>query len=243
MKNGESHYRRILLKLSGESFKGNNPGIIDPTVVSYVASEIKQILVLGIQVGVCVGGGNIWRGSEAESQGMDRATADYAGMLATMINAVTLQDMLERDFQVPTRTMTAIDTREIAEPYIRRRAIRHLERNRVVIFAAGTGNPFMTTDTAAALRAVEIEADLLLMAKNNVDGIYDSDPSTSKNAKKIDRITYIQAIEKRLQIMDTTALSLCMDNNLPMIVFDMFKKGNIQKIVQGEITGTLVTTT
>ena len=243
MINGEPRYRRILLKLSGESFKGNNPGIIDPMVVSYMAAEIKRIVDLGIQVGVCVGGGNIWRGSEAESQGMDRATADYAGMLATMINAVTLQDLLERDFQVATRTMTAIDTREIAEPYIRRRAIRHLERNRVVIFAAGTGNPFMTTDTAAALRAVEIEADLLLMAKNNVDGIYDSDPSVSTNAKKIEKLTYIEAIERRLQIMDTTALSLCMDNNLPMVVFDMFKDGNILKIVQGENPGTLVTTT
>ena len=239
MKNGESLYRRILLKLSGESFKGNNPGIIDPTVVSYMASEIKQILDLGIQVGVCVGGGNIWRGSEAESQGMDRATADYAGMLATSINALALQDGLEQR-GIDVRTQSALQMQAVAEPYIRRRAIRHLEKGRVVLFAAGTGNPYMTTDTASALRALEINADVLLMAKNNVDGVYDSDPNENSDAVRFGNLDYMDALSRRLDVMDSTALSLCMDNKLPIVVFNVFQPGTIGNILNGDTVGTLI---
>jgi uridylate kinase len=194
---------------------------------------------MGVQLGVVVGGGNIWRGAEAEAEGMDRATADYAGMVATVVNALVLQDALERH-GVDTRTQTAINISEVAEPYIRRRAMRHLEKDRVVVFASGTGNPFMTTDTAAALRAIEIEASLLLMAKYDVDGVYEADPNVYPDASKIDFLTYRDVLDKRLQVMDTTALSLCMENKVPIIVFDLFEAGTLQCIVEGERLGSLV---
>ncbi len=202
--------------------------------------EINSILELGVEMGIVVGGGNIWRGTQAALDGMDRATADYAGMLATIISALALQDTLERKFDIVTRTQSAINVSQVAEPYIRRRAIRHLEKGRVVLFAAGTGNPFVTTDTGAALRAVEIGADVLLMAKNNVDGVYEDDPRTNPNARKLKHVTYFQALEKRLGVMDTTALSLCMDNEVPIIVFDLFESGNLQRIVRGESIGSVV---
>ncbi len=205
-----------------------------------MAGEIRSVLELGVEMGVVVGGGNIWRGTQAELDGMDRATADYAGMLATIISALALQDTLERKFGLVTRTQSAINVSQVAEPYIRRRAIRHLEKGRIVLFAAGTGNPFVTTDTGAALRAIEIGADVLLMAKHNVDGVYEADPLTNPGAKKIKHLTYLQALEKRLRVMDTTALSLCMDNDLPIIVFDLFKEGNLLKLVSGESLGSVV---
>lgn len=235
-------YSRVLLKVSGESFKGERGYGIDPLAVEYISKQIKLIHDNGVELGVAVGGGNIWRGSEAEQEGMDRATADYAGMLATVIDALVLQESLERRFNVNTRTQTAINIQQIAEPYIRRRAIRHLEKKRVVLFSAGTGNPFMTTDTAAALRAVEIDAKVLLMAKNNVDGVYDSDPNKNPNAVKIEHMTHQDALEKRLGVMDSTALSLCMDNNLPIIVFDLFVPGNLERIINGEMLGSVVST-
>ncbi len=233
-------YRRILLKVSGESLRGDRGFGVDPTAVEYMGAEICSILELGVEMGVVVGGGNIWRGTQAELDGMDRATADYAGMLATIISALALQDALERKFDVVTRTQSAINVSQVAEPYIRRRAIRHLEKGRVVLFAAGTGNPFVTTDTGAALRAVEIGADVLLMAKNNVDGVYEDDPRTNPNARKLERVTYFQALEKRLGVMDATALSLCMDNEVPIIVFDLFQAGNLRRIVTGESIGSVV---
>ena len=205
-----------------------------------MGEEINSVLELGVEMGIVVGGGNIWRGTQAELDGMDRATADYAGMLATIISALALQDTLERKFDIVTRTQSAINVSQVAEPYIRRRAIRHLEKGRVVLFAAGTGNPFVTTDTGAALRAVEIGADVLLMAKNNVDGVYEDDPRTNPDARKLEHITYFQALEKRLGVMDTTALSLCMDNEVPIIVFDLFEAGNLQRIVRGESIGSVV---
>ena len=205
-----------------------------------MGEEINSVLELGVEMGIVVGGGNIWRGTQAELDGMDRATADYAGMLATIISALALQDTLERKFEIVTRTQSAINVSQVAEPYIRRRAIRHLEKGRVVLFAAGTGNPFVTTDTGAALRAVEIGADVLLMAKNNVDGVYEDDPRTNPQARKLEHVTYFQAIEKRLGVMDTTALSLCMDNEVPIIVFDLFQAGNLQRIVRGEAIGSVV---
>ena len=232
--------KRILLKISGESFKGDRDSGIDPKAINYMANEIKTIVKLGIEIGVVVGGGNIWRGAEAEKDGMDRATADYAGMLATIINAVALQDSLERKYSIDTRTQSAITVQQVAEPYIRRRSIRHLEKKRVVVFAAGTGNPHMTTDTTASLRAIEIEAELLLMAKYGVDGVYSEDPRINKNAKKFDKISYQDALTKKLKIMDTTALALCMDNDLPIVVFDMFKKGNLKSIITGNQNGTLL---
>jgi len=202
-----------------------------------MAQQIKNICELGVQTGIVVGGGNILRGWEAESEGMDRSTADYAGMLATIINALALQDALERHHDLEVRTQSAITVQQIAEPYIRRRAIRHLEKGRVVIFAGGTGNPFMTTDTAAALRAIEIEAKVLLMAKNNVDGVYEADPNLVPNAAKIDFITHQEALERRLRVMDATARSLCMDNDLPIIVFDLFETGSIEEIIAGDPLG------
>jgi uridylate kinase len=234
-------YSRILLKLSGESFKGDRGFVIDSKAVSYMARQIKAVRDMGVQLGVVVGGGNIWRGSEAE--GMDRATADYAGMLATVIDALALQDSLERNFDIPTRTQTAISIQQIAEPYIRRRAIRHLEKERVVLFASGTGNPFMTTDTAAALRAIEIDAKVLLMAKHNVDGVYASDPNENPDAEKLEQLTHLEALEKRLKVMDSTALSLCMENSLPIIVFDLFTPGNLERIIRGERVGSFVSST
>ena len=234
-------YKRILLKLSGESLKGHRSHGVDPSALDYMAGEIKSVTSLGIQLGIVVGGGNIWRGSEAENEGMDRATADYAGMLATVISALALQDSLERKHKLNTRTLSAVNIQQVAEPYIRRRAIRHLEKGRIVLFAAGTGNPFVTTDTGSALRALEMEADVLLMAKNDVDGVYDKDPKNHKDAKRFDHITYLNAIEKRLGVMDSTALSLCMEHNVPIVVFDLFEKGNLEKIVTGLKVGTLVT--
>ena len=233
-------YERILLKVSGESLQGNRGFGVDPEAVEYMAQEIRSVLDLGVQMGIVVGGGNIWRGTQAELEGMDRATADYAGMLATIISALALQDTLERKFGVVTRTQSAINVSQVAEPYIRRRAIRHLEKGRVVLFAAGTGNPFVTTDTGAALRAVEIGAEVLLMAKNNVDGVYEDDPQVNPNAVKIHHLTYLQALEKRLGVMDTTALSLCMDNEVPIVVFDLFRPGNLQRIVMGQTIGSRV---
>ena len=205
-----------------------------------MGAEINSVLELGVEMGIVVGGGNIWRGTQAELDGMDRATADYAGMLATIISALALQDTLERKFGIVTRTQSAINVSQVAEPYIRRRAIRHLEKGRVVLFAAGTGNPFVTTDTGAALRAVEIGADVLLMAKNEVDGVYEDDPRINPQARKLDHVTHFQAIEKRLGVMDTTALTLCMDNEVPIIVFDLFEAGNLQRIVRGESIGSVV---
>ena len=234
----EVKYSRILLKLSGESFKGEGGSVIDPEAVSYIARQIKAVRDMGVQLGVVVGGGNIWRGSQAS--GMDRATADYAGMLATVIDALALQDSLERVFDIPTRTQTALTIQAVAEPYIRRRAIRHLEKERVVLFAAGTGNPFMTTDTAAALRAIEINAKVLLMAKHGVDGVYATDPNLDPAAEKLDNLTYLEALERRLRVMDSTALSLCMENNLPIIVFDLFTPGTLERIMRGESVGSVV---
>ena len=212
---------------------------IHPEAVQYAASEISEGVRLGVDLAVVVGGGNIWRGKDANARGMDRATADYAGMLATVINAMALQDALEK-IGVVTRTQTAIQIQAVAEPYIRRRAIRHLEKGRVVVFAAGTGNPYMTTDTAAALRAIEIGADVLLMAKNNVDAVYDSDPHKNPEAKRFDSLSYMDALSLRLDVMDTTALSLCMDNDLPIVVFNLFQKGTIGRILSGETVGTLI---
>ena len=234
-----STYKRALLKLSGESLKGEAPFGIDPEAVSYAAGEIKEAFDLGVHMGVVVGGGNIWRGQEAEARGMDRATADYAGMLATVINSLALQDALEK-IGLVTRTQTAIQIQAVAEPYIRRRAIRHLEKRRVVLFAAGTGNPYMSTDTAAALRAVEIGADVLLMAKNKVDGVYDSDPNKNPKASRFQHLGYLDAFNLQLDVMDTTALSLCMDNGLPIIVFDLFQQGSVRRILSGEAVGTVI---
>ena len=234
-----TRYKRVLLKLSGEAFSGTADYGIDATVLTSVANQIKQVREMGVGVGIVVGGGNIFRGAKAEQVGMDRVTADYAGMLATLINALALQDILERE-GVDTRTQSALEIKQVAEPFIRRRAIRHLEKGRVVIFAGGTGNPYMTADTAAALRAIEIDAEVLLMTKNKVDGIYSADPKKDPTAKKFDRITYLEALNKRLQVMDATALSLCLDNKLPIIVFDLEALSSIQKVVLGEQIGTLV---
>ena len=232
-------FKRILLKISGESLRGSSTDIIDSNAVNYIANEIKQAHQLGVELGIVIGGGNIWRGEEAEKRGMDRATADYSGMLATVINGLALQDSLEK-MGVITRTQSAIQIQTVSEPYIRRRAIRHLEKNRVVLFCAGTGNPFMTTDTASALRALEIGADVLLMAKNGVDGVYQSDTKINPQAKKYDDLSYMTALNERLEVMDSTALSLCMDNNLPIVVFDMFKKRSMNNIITGIKEGTLV---
>lgn len=235
-------YKRILLKLSGEALMGDQPFGIDPTVAQSMAREISDVLQSGAQIGIVIGGGNIWRGLSAAGKGMDRATADYMGMIATVLNALTLQDALENE-GVQTRVMTAIEMRDVAEPYIRRRAIRHMEKERVVILAAGTGNPYFTTDTAAALRALELDADALLMAKNRVDGVYSSDPRTDGNAQRFDHITHQEALEKNLKVMDASALALCRDNNLPIIVFDMSRHGTIRRVVNGESVGTLVSST
>ena len=233
-------YNRVLLKLSGESFKGEQGFGIDADAVSYIAGEIKSIHDLGVEIGVVVGGGNIWRGAEAERQGMDRPMADNAGMLATLINALALQDALERIYEIDTRTQSAINVQEVAEPFIRRRAIRHLEKERVVIFAAGTGNPYMTTDSAAALRAVEINASILLMAKHEVDGVYSADPRLHPDATKFDSLTYQDALERRLEVMDSTALTMCMENDVPILVFDIFDEGSLRRIVRHETVGSLV---
>jgi uridylate kinase len=232
-------YKRVLLKLSGEAFSGKAAYGIDGDTLHFIAREIKQIIEMGVGTAVVVGGGNIWRGAAAEQKGMDRVTADYAGMLATVINALALQDALE-EAGVTTRTQSAIGIEQVAEPYIRRRAIRHLEKSRAVIFAGGTGNPYMTTDTAAALRAIEIGAEVLLMTKNNVDGVYDADPNKNPKAKKLDKLNYLEALNLRLTVMDTTALSLCMDNRLPIVVFDLLAPRSIERAVIGEPIGTLI---
>ena len=234
-----SVYRRALLKISGEALKGNSSSSIDLKAINYIALQMKAATQLGVQLASVVGGGNIWRGEQASSHGMDRATADYAGMLATTINALALQDALEKHDMI-TRIQVALQMQSIAEPYIRRRAMRHLEKGRLVLFAAGTGNPYMTTDTAAALRAIEIGADVLLMAKNNVDGVYDSDPNSNKDAKRIKHLHYMEALNRRLDVMDNTALSLCMDNNLPIIVFDIFQPDNMVSILSGNPVGTRI---
>ena len=232
-------YTRIVLKLSGESLRGNGNYGLDWQVLQFIASQVKTATELGVQLALVVGGGNIWRGAEAEAKGMDRATADYAGMLATVINALALQDALEHA-DVDTRTQSALTITSVAEPYIRRRAIRHMEKGRVVIFAAGTGSPYMTTDTTAALRAAEIGAEAILMAKNNVDGVYDSDPNKNPLAKKFDHLEYIEVLNRRLAVMDSTALSLCMENGIPIRVFDLFSPDNLARILQGESIGTLI---
>ena len=240
MPKDSAKFKRILLKLSGESFKGDREFGIDPNSVGFMAGEIKTLVDMGVEIGVVVGGGNIWRGSEAAAKGMDRATADYAGMLATVINGLALQDSLENQFDVLTRTQTAIDIQQVAEPYIRRKAMRHLEKGRVVIFAAGIGNPYVTTDTAAALKAIEIEAEILIMAKHEVDGVYSSDPNLDPTATKYEFLTYRDVIEKRLKVMDTTAISLCMDNNVPIKVFNMFEPGNLKRLINGAEIGSMV---
>jgi len=232
-------YKRVLLKLSGEAFSGQGEYGIDAATLTRIAKQIKRVIEMGVGVGIVVGGGNIWRGAKAEEDGMDRVTADYAGMLATVINALALQDTLERE-GVTTRTQSAIGIEQVAEPYIRRRAIRHLEKGRAVIFAGGTGNPYMTTDTAAALRAIEIEAEVLLMSKNNVDGVYSADPLKNHGAKKFDKLTYLDALKMRLEVMDATALSLCLENKLPTIVFDLQAPRSIERAILGEPIGTLV---
>ncbi|MFC1949657.1 UMP kinase [Chloroflexota bacterium] len=232
-------YKRVLLKLSGEAFGGKEGYGIDASTLRAIAAQVKQVMKMGVGVAIVVGGGNIWRGAKAEEDGLDRVTADYAGMLATVINALALQDILESE-GVDIRTQTALDIRQVAEPYIRRRAIRHLEKGRAVIFGAGTGNPYMTTDTAAALRAIEIDAEVLLMTKNNVDGIYSKDPQKNPDAKKFDRLTYMEALNMRLEVMDATALSLCMENKLPIIVFDLQAPNSMEKAVLGEAIGTIV---
>lgn len=229
-------YKRIMLKLSGESLSGEKGYGIDFEVTDRIASEIKELVDMGIEIGAVVGAGNIWRGRSGV--GMDRTTADYMGMLGTCINALALQDSLEK-IGVDTRVQTAIEMREIAEPFIRRRAMRHLEKKRVVIFGAGTGNPYFSTDTAAALRAAEIEADAILLAKN-IDGVYDKDPRKFSDAKKYEKLTFIDILGKGLQVMDSTAASLCMDNNIPIIVFGLDKPGNIKRAVLGENIGTIV---
>jgi uridylate kinase len=234
-------FRRILLKLSGEALMGPLEYGADKERIAAIAAQVKHVADRGVEVAVVVGGGNIYRGLRGAAEGMDRATGDYMGMLATVLNALALQDALEKLGAV-TRVQSAIEVSEVAEPYIRRRAMRHLERGRIVIFAAGTGNPFFTTDTAAALRALEMHAEALLMAKNGVEGVYDADPRTSPDARFIAEITHRQAIEQGLQVMDSTALSLCMDNALPIYVFNMDDEGNIDRIVCGERVGTLVST-
>jgi uridylate kinase len=231
-------YRRIVLKLSGEALAGSQGYGIDPPVLDRIGEEVREVADLGVQLAIVIGGGNIFRGVAASAAGMDRATADYMGMLATIINALALQDSLEKA-GVQTRVLSAIEMRAVAEPYIRRRAIRHLEKGRVVIFAAGTGNPFFTTDTAGALRAVEIGADAIIKA-TKVDGVYSADPKVDPAARRLERLTYIEVLNRGLGVMDTTAISLCMDNKLPIVVFDLMQAGNIKRIVLGEPVGSIV---
>lgn len=232
-------YKRVVLKLSGEALAGDEGFGINPSVIKSIAKQIKEVHEMGVEIAVVVGGGNIWRGKIGSEMGMDRATADYMGMLATVMNSLALQDSLEQ-LGVETRVQTSIEMRQVAEPYIRRRAIRHLEKKRVVIFAAGTGNPYFSTDTTAALRAAEIEAEVILMAKNNVDGVYTADPMKDKNAKKYSELSFLEVIQYGLQVMDSTASSLCMDNDIPLIVFSIMEEGNIKRAVTGEKIGTIV---
>jgi uridylate kinase len=234
----ENHYNRVLLKLSGEALAAEQGYGIDPFTITSIANEIKGVVASGVQLALVIGGGNIFRGLAASSKGMDRANADYMGMLATMINSLAMQDALEKA-GVDTRVQSAIAMQEVAEPYIRRRAVRHLEKGRVVIFGAGTGNPYFTTDTAASLRAMEIGADVILKG-TKVDGVYSADPKKDPNAEKYHHLTYIDVLKKGLQVMDATAISLCMDNSLPIIVFDVTTAGNVIKVVMGEEIGTIV---
>jgi uridylate kinase len=232
-------FKRVVLKVSGESLAGQNGYGIDADTISSIAQQVKEVVELGVQVAIVCGGGNIWRGIAGSAKGIDRATADYMGMLATLMNSLALQDALEQ-IEVPTRVQTSIAMQQIAEPYIRRRAIRHLEKGRVVIFAAGTGNPFFSTDTTAALRAAEIEAEVILMAKNKVDGVYSADPFIDPTAEKYEVLTYMEVLNKNLGVMDSTASSLCMDNDIPLIVFAITEQGNIKRVVLGEKIGTIV---
>lgn len=231
-------YQRIILKLSGEALAGQAGHGIDSNILKMFALELKEIHEMNVQVGIVLGGGNIFRGIMGATKGMDRATADYMGMLATMLNCLALQDALERE-GVFTRVQSAIEMQELAEPYIRRRAVRHLEKNRIVIFGAGTGNPYFTTDTAAALRAMEVGAEVVIKA-TNVDGVYDADPKKNPNAKRFDELEYIEVLQRGLKVMDSTAISLCMDNHLPIVVFNINHRGELKRIVQGEAVGTLV---
>ncbi len=232
-------YHRILLKLSGEALAGDVGSGIDPNVVNNIAEQIRDVVARGVQVAIVVGGGNIWRGIAAAAQGMDRSTADYMGMLATVLNALALQDALEKR-DVHTRVQSAIAMHEVAEPYIRRRAIRHMQKGRVVILAAGTGNPYFSTDTAAALRALEVGADVILMAKNRVDGVYTDDPFRNPEARKFEELSYRQALDLDLRVMDSTAMALCKDNDLPIVVFNLQESGNILRVAMGEHVGTKV---
>ena len=232
-------FKRVVLKVSGESLAGQNGYGIDADTIASIAEQVKEVVELGVQVAIVCGGGNMWRGIAGSAKGIDRATADYMGMLATVMNSLALQDALEQ-IEVPTRVQTSIAMQQIAEPYIRRRAIRHLEKGRVVIFAAGTGNPFFSTDTTAALRAAEIEAEVILMAKNKVDGVYSADPFVDSNAVKYETLTYMEVLNKNLGVMDSTASSLCMDNDIPLIVFAITEQGNIKRVVLGERIGTIV---
>ncbi len=234
----EPRFKRILLKLSGEALMGELSYGVDPKMLTAISAEIKEALDVGVQVAIVIGGGNIFRGLEASAKGMDRASADYAGMLATVLNSLTLQDSLEKA-GVFTRVISAIEMKELAEPYIRRRAIRHLEKGRVVIFAAGTGNPYFTTDTAASLRAMEMHAEVIMKA-TKVDGVYDSDPMKNPEAVKYDELSYLEVLSKELGVMDATAISLCKDNNLPIIVFNIKERGNLARILNNEKIGTIV---
>lgn len=231
-------YSRILVKLSGEALMGSKEFGISSSMMDYMAGELKGLVELGIQVSVVIGGGNIFRGMKAAAEGMERSHADYIGMLATLINSLALQDAIERR-GTPSRVMSALDIRHVAEPYIRRRATRHMEKNRIVIFAAGTGNPFFTTDTAAALRAAEIRADVILKA-TRVDGVYDSDPETNSDAVRYKKLSYMDVLNKKLKVMDATAISLCMENSIPLIVFDVTQPGNLKKAAMGKSVGTAV---
>jgi len=232
-------FKRIILKLSGEALSGQQGYGIDAEIMTSIAEQVQEVVDLQVEVAVVVGGGNIWRGIAGSAKGIDRSTSDYMGMLATVMNAMALQDSLEK-IGVPTRVQTSIEMQQVAEPYIRRRAIRHLEKGRVVIFAAGTGNPYFSTDTTAALRAAEIEAEVILMAKNKVDGVYTADPFVDPSAIKYDQLTYMDVLNKSLGVMDSTASSLCMDNNIPLIVFSIMEKGNIKRVVLGDKIGTIV---
>lgn len=234
-----ARYRRIVLKLSGEALSGEQGYGLEPKIIKSVAEQVKEISALDVEIAIVVGGGNIWRGKVGSEMGMDRATADYMGMLATIMNSLALQDGLE-NIGIPTRVQTSIEMRQVAEPYIRRKAIRHLEKKRVVIFAAGTGNPYFSTDTTAALRAAEIEAEVILMAKNNVDGVYTDDPKINKNAEKYEQLSYMEMLNEGLGVMDSTASTLCMDNDIPLIVFSITEEGNIKRVVQGENIGTII---
>ncbi|HZW68203.1 MAG TPA: UMP kinase [Pseudogracilibacillus sp.] len=234
-----TRYKRIVLKLSGEALSGDKGFGLDPKVVKSVAEQVKEVVELGVETAIVVGGGNIWRGQVGSEMGMERANADYMGMLATVMNSLALQDSLEA-IGIPTRVQTSIEMRQVAEPYIRRKAVRHLEKKRVVIFAAGTGNPYFSTDTTAALRAAEVDAEVILMAKNNVDGVYSDDPKVNKNAKKFENLSYLDMLNKGLAVMDSTASSLCMDNDIPLIVFSLTEAGNIKRVVQGEELGTII---